>query len=124
MKSMNRDKNLSGTLIFLTMGFILFAAGSDGGIINEDSMTLKKSILNIFDYYFDFVIIFYVFLCLQIAGYLELKYRQDFLTVSIISILFTPLAIFFVYRNEESDCLLYTSPSPRDLMRSRMPSSA
>ena len=73
------------------------------GIINEDSITLKESIQNIFEYYFDFVIIFYVFLCLQIAGYLELKYRQDFLTVSIISILFTPFAIFFVYRNEESD---------------------
>ena len=25
---------------------------------------------------------------------------------------------------EFNDCLLYTSPSPRDLMRSRMPSSA
>ena len=25
---------------------------------------------------------------------------------------------------EPSDCLLYTSPSPRDIMRSRMPSSA
>ena len=103
MKSMNRDKNLSGTLILLTLGFILFIAGSDGGIIKEDSMTLKESIQNIFEYYFDFVIILYVFLCLQIAGYLELKYRQDFLTVSIISILFTPLSIFFVYNNEESD---------------------
>ena len=103
MKSMNRDKNLSGTLIFLTLGYILFTAGSGGSIINEDSITLKESIQNIFEYYLDFVIIFYVFLCLQIAGYLELKYRQDFLTVSIISILFTPFAIFFVYRNEESD---------------------
>ena len=103
MNSMNRDKNLSGFLIFLTLGFILFITGSDGGIINEDSMTLKEKILNIFEYYFDFVIILYVFLCLQIAGYLELKHRQDFLTVSIISILFTPFAIFFVYRNEESD---------------------
>ena len=28
-----------------------------------------------------------------------------------------------VYRNEEG-CLLYTSPSPRDLSTSRMPSSA
>ena len=98
---MNRDKNLSGILIFLTLGFILFIAGSDGGIINEDSMTLKESIQNIFEYYFDFVIIFYFFLCLQIAGYLELKYRQDFLTVSITGkawrahdgqeIMFTPL---------------------------------
>ena len=26
--------------------------------------------------------------------------------------------------DEEEDCLLYTSPSPRDMRRSRMPSSA
>ena len=26
--------------------------------------------------------------------------------------------------DEKNDCLLYTSPSPRDLYRSRMPSSA
>ena len=100
---MNRDKNLSGTLILLTLGFILFTVGSDGGAIPESSMTLKESILNFFKYYLDFVVIMYVFLCLQIAGYLELKHRQDFLTVSIISILLTPFAIFFVYRNEESD---------------------
>ena len=100
---MNRDKNLSGTLIFLTLGFIIYIAGSDGGPIIEGSMTLKESIINIFERYLDIVIIVYVFLCLQIAGYLELKHRQDFLTVSIISILFTPFAIFFVYRNEESD---------------------
>ena len=100
---MNRDKNLSGTLILLTLGFILFTVGSDGGAIPESSMTLKESILNFFKYYLDFVVIMYVFLCLQISGYLELKHRQDFLTVSIISILFTPFAIFFVYRNEESD---------------------
>tara|TARA_X000000950_G_scaffold134984_1_gene167953 strand:- start:1984 stop:2289 length:306 start_codon:yes stop_codon:yes gene_type:complete len=100
---MNRDKNLSGTLIFLTLGFIFYTVGSDGGPIIEGSMTLKESIFNIFENYLDIVIIMYVFLCLQIAGYLELKYRQDFLTVSIISILFTPFAIFFVYRNDESD---------------------
>tara|TARA_Y100000591_G_C21476301_1_gene518192 strand:+ start:214 stop:525 length:312 start_codon:yes stop_codon:yes gene_type:complete len=101
--SMNRDKNLSGTLILLTLGFILFTAGSGGGAITESSMTLKESVLNFFKDYLDFVVIIYVFLCLQIAGYLELKHRQDFLTVSIISILFTPFAIFFVYRNEGSD---------------------
>ena len=100
---MNRDKNLSGTLIFLTLGFILFIAGSEGGPITESSMTLKEGLIKVFKYYLDFVVIFYVFFCLQIAGYLELKYRQDFLTVSIISILFTPFAIFFVYRNEEND---------------------
>ena len=30
----------------------------------------------------------------------------------------------YVIRKLESDCLLYTSPSPRDSFRSRMPSSA
>ena len=100
---MNKDKNLSGTLIFLTLGFIFYIVGSDGGTSIQDSVTVKEIILNIFESYLDIVIIVYVFLCLQIAGYLELKHRQDFLTVSIISILFTPFAIFFVYRNEESD---------------------
>ena len=100
---MNKDKNLSGTLIFLTLGFILYVVGSDGGTSIQGSVTVKEVILNIFESYLDIVIIVYVFLCLQISGYLELKHRQDFLTVSIISILFTPFAIFFVYRNEESD---------------------
>ena len=100
---MNRDKNLSGTLILLTLGFILFIAGSDVGDIAEGSISLKESILNIFKYYLDFVVITYIFLCLQVAGYLELKHRQDFLTVSIVSILFTPFAILFVYRKEENN---------------------
>ena len=100
---MNKDKNLSGTLIFLTLGFILYIVGSDSGTSIQGSVTVKEIILNIFESYLDIVIIAYVFLCLQIAGYLELKHRQDFLTISIISILFTPFAIFFAYRNEESD---------------------
>ena len=100
---MNKDKNLSGTLIFLTLGFILHIVGSDSGTSIQGSVTVKEIILNIFESYLDIVIIVYVFLCLQIAGYLELKHRQDFLTISIISILFTPFAIVFAYRNEESD---------------------
>ena len=33
-------------------------------------------------------------------------------------------ASYFVWINRSKDCLLYTSPSPRDLSTSRMPSSA
>ena len=40
----------------------------------------------------------------------------------------TLLAVLYYFRSEISDmlkaCLLYTSPSPRDLSTSRMPSSA
>ena len=34
------------------------------------------------------------------------------------------LTIFIDKKNEDGSCLLYTSPSPRDRTRSRMPSSA
>ena len=34
------------------------------------------------------------------------------------------LAVIFYFRNDLKNCLLYTSPSPRDRTRSRMPSSA
>ena len=34
------------------------------------------------------------------------------------------LQAYVAVKPEEADCLLYTSPSPRDLYRSRMPSSA
>ena len=47
---MNKDKNLSGTLTLLTLGFILFIAGSDDGAIKEGSMTLKESILHVFEF--------------------------------------------------------------------------
>ena len=32
--------------------------------------------------------------------------------------------IEYVFSKDPYDCLLYTSPSPRDLLKSRMPSSA
>ena len=35
-----------------------------------------------------------------------------------------PLGEDFDYRKEVKTCLLYTSPSPRDRQKSRMPSSA
>ena len=103
MKSFNRDRNLSGTLIFLTLGFVLYILGADDGFTVKNTMTLKELFSHIFKFYLDLIIIGYVFLCLQIAGYLELKHKQDFLTISIVSILFTPFAIFFVYRAEKND---------------------
>ena len=35
-----------------------------------------------------------------------------------------PLSTAFTYQGQLKSCLLYTSPSPRDRTRSRMPSSA
>ena len=103
MTSLNKDKNLSGMLILLTLGFILFVVGSDGDLMIKKSMNIKDSISHILKFYLDIVIITYIFICLQIAGYLELKHKQDFLTMSLVSILFTPFATYFVYRNEDDN---------------------
>ena len=103
MKSNNTDKNLSGALLFLTLGFILYAIGSDGGFIVNDPKSLKDILGYIFEFYLDFIIIAYVFICLQIAGYLELKHRQDYLTISVVSILLTPFSIFFIYKKQDDD---------------------
>ena len=78
MTSINKDKNLSGVLILFTLGFILIVAGSNEGLAIEKSMTMKDSISHILKFYLDVVIISYIFICLQIAGYLELKHKQDF----------------------------------------------
>ena len=103
MTSINKDKNLSGMLILFTLGFILYTAGSNDSLGIQSSMTIKDMISHILKFYIDIVIISYIFICLQIAGYLELKHKQDFLTMSLISILFTPFATFFVYKNEDNN---------------------
>jgi len=103
MNTEKTDKNLSGILVLCTIGFILFAMGADGGFTVNDPRPLKEILLHMFNFYFDFILIGYVFICLQIAGYLELKHKQDFLTISIISILFTPLSIFFIYQENKND---------------------
>ena len=41
-----------------------------------------------------------------------------------VGVIFAALLIFLLGGEEENACLLYTSPSPRDPVSSRMPSSA
>ena len=46
MKSVNRDRNLSGTLIFLTLGFVLYILGADDGFTVKNTMTLKDLVFS------------------------------------------------------------------------------
>ena len=103
MSTEKTDKTLSGILILLTIGVILFALNSFDAFPKPNGQPLNEIISNIITHYLDIFIIIYVFTCLQIAGYLELKHRQDFLTVAVVSVLFTPLAVFFIMekRNDE-----------------------
>ena len=54
--------------------------------------------------------------------------KYEGVTVSLYSIMFTAADLNFthelIFSGEPEACLLYTSPSPRDLSTSRMPSSA
>ena len=54
----------------------------------------------------------------------ELSKRYDNLLVDSIQITQTPCLDNSVHAHHLYTCLLYTSPSPRDRTRSRMPSSA
>ena len=98
MSTEKTDKTLSGILILLTIGVVLFALNSFDAFPKPNGQPLNEIISNIITHYLDIVIIIYVFTCLQIAGYLELKHRQDFLTVAVVSVLFTPLAVFFIMK--------------------------
>ena len=103
MSTEKTDKTLSGILILLTIGVVLFALNSFDAFPKPNGQPLNEIISHLITHYLDIVIIIYVFTCLQIAGYLELKYQQDFLTVSVVSVLFTPLAVFFIFEREKDD---------------------
>ncbi len=103
MKYVKRDKSLSGMLIILTLAIIFYAMATEGVLPQPNGKPLNEIFIYLFNFYLDFILIGYVFICLQISGYLELKHKQDFLTVSIVSIFFTPLAIFFIFEKEDSD---------------------
>ena len=48
----------------------------------------------------------------------------DFVTKAIVRVLYDAIATHEAHGEHSIDCLLYTSPSPRDRQKSRMPSSA
>ena len=98
MTPYNKDKTLSTLLILLTCAVIIYGIGTSDGVQNLDSKTLKDIVYYLIDFYPDILLISYVFICLQITGYVELKY-----TISLLSIIFTPLSILFILQNDNED---------------------
>lgn len=49
----------------------------------------------------DLLLIIYIFLSLQLAGLSEFKQRQDYLTVALISLVFTPIGLLFIKDEKE-----------------------
>jgi len=97
-----KDKFISFVFLLISVSLVIYGIGLAGF---ENPMTgsfFMKSLLNLSNQYFDFILIGYVFICLQIAGYYELKYQKDYLTMSIISILLTPLSLLFIRPSESN----------------------
>ena len=100
------DKSIS--LVVLTISglaiilwFYNYYLGSDSFILLKDfnvnillSWVLNNS---------DLLIIFYIFLCLQLAGLSEFKQRQDYLVVAFISLIFTPIGLLFIKDETDKD---------------------
>ena len=103
MNTESTDKTLSTILYLLTIMTILFGImGMDNKLFSNDWM-LKDLVYLLTEFYYDILIIGYIFICLQISGYVELKYRKDYLTVSILSVLLTPISLFFILFEKNED---------------------
>lgn len=102
----NLDKSIS--LVVLTISglaiilwFYNYYLGSDSFILLKDfnvNSLLSWGVNNS-----DLLIIFYIFLCLQLAGLSEFKQRQDYLVVALISLIFTPIGLLFIKDETDKD---------------------
>tara|TARA_Y100000996_G_C22341307_1_gene568777 strand:- start:238 stop:552 length:315 start_codon:yes stop_codon:yes gene_type:complete len=103
MNQENKDKTLSSIVAFITIALVVYLVSQSGVIDVQEGKTLKDLFSMLIAQYLDFVIISYVFICFQLAGFIELKYKKDFMTVSILSILLTPISILFILQNEKNE---------------------
>ena len=103
MNQENKDKTLSSIVALITLTLLVYLLFQSGIVDAHEDKTLKDLFSMLMAQYLDFVIISYAFLCFQLAGFIELKYKKDFMTVSILSILLTPISILFILQNEQND---------------------
>jgi Na+-driven multidrug efflux pump len=107
MMSDKKDKLISILFMMLSIGVIIWwiiAALLNAG--PEQSLYTLFTLENIVNWgqdNLDIVIISYVFICLQAAGYSELTHRQDYLLVAIISLIFTPIGLLFIKSDENEN---------------------
>ena len=102
MNTEQKDKFISVSFFLFSVSLVIYGIGLAGFENPLTGSSFLKSLLNLSNQYFDFILIGYVFTCLQIAGYYELKYHKDYLTMSIISILLTPLSLLFIRPSESN----------------------
>ena len=103
MNTESTDKTFSTILYLLSVMAIFYGLTQSNSILFLEGWILKDIIYLVANSYNDILIIGYVFICLQISGYIELKYGKDYLTISILSILLTPISLFFILFDKNDD---------------------
>ena len=102
----NQDKSISLAVqtisgLAIILWFYNYYLGSDSSAFLKD--------FNVYSFLTwgmnntDLLIIFYIFLCLQLAGLSEFKQRQDYLVVALISLIFTPIGLLFIKDETDKD---------------------
>lgn len=102
----NLDKSISLAVLTISglaiiLWFYNYYLGSESYILLKDfnvNSLLSWGVNNS-----DLLIIFYIFLCLQLAGLSEFKQRQDYLVVAFISLIFTPIGLLFIKDETDKD---------------------
>ena len=102
----NLDKSISLAVLTISglaiiLWFYNYYLGSDSFILLKDFNV--NSLLSWVVNNSDLLIIFYIFLCLQLAGLSEFKQRQDYLVVAFISLIFTPIGLLFIKDENDKD---------------------
>ena len=102
----NLDKSISLAVLTISglaiiLWFYNYYLGSDSFILLKDLNV--NSLLSWGENNSDLLIIFYIFLCLQLAGLSEFKQRQDYLVVAFISLIFTPIGLLFIKDETDKD---------------------
>ena len=103
MNQEQKDKTLSSIIVFITLALVMYLLSNLGVLYIQESRTLKELFSFVMAQYLDFVLIAYIFICFQLAGFVELKYKKDFITVSILSILLTPISILFIIQKDSDE---------------------
>ena len=102
----NLDKSISLAVLTISgsaiiLWFYNYYLGSDSFMLLKDfnvNSLLSWGVNNS-----DLLIIFYIFLCLQLAGLSEFKQGQDYLVVAFISLIFTPIGLLFIKDETDKD---------------------
>ena len=102
MNTEQKDKFISVLFLLVSVSLVIYGIGLAGFENPLTGSSFLESLLNLSNQYFDFILIGYVFICLQISGYYELKYHKDYLTISIMCILLTPLSLLFIRSSDAS----------------------